>query len=254
MPMPRRRFFIPRDRIRDGAAVLTPDQAHHLRTVLRLQPGEEVELFDGEGSSYSGRIEFRGARTEIGALTKVEHPDISRRPLVLAAALIKADRFEWMLQKGTELGVDRFVPLETRFSAIHIPAERWDARRQRWQRIVTEASKQSRRLTVPGLDAPLEWAAFLASPEFASYARFMLYEEAVERLKVVPSGPDGVLLCVGPEGGWEDAEARAAQAEGFHLVSIGSGILRAETAALAAISVFQFLTDLRSREPGAGSQ
>jgi 16S rRNA (uracil1498-N3)-methyltransferase len=243
MPMPRRRFYIPRDRIRDGVAVLTPDQAHHLRAVLRLQPGEEVELFDGEGRSYSGRIEFRGADTEIGALAKVEHADTSRSNLVLAAALIKGDRFEWVLQKGTELGVDRFLPLETRFSTIHIPEERWEARRQRWQRIVTEASKQSRRLTVPRLDAPLKWETLLASPEFESHARFMLHEKAAERLKSVPPGPDGVLLCVGPEGGWEDAETCAAEQGGFHLVSIGTGILRAETAALAAISVFRFLLD-----------
>ncbi len=243
MLMPRRRFFISRDRIRDGVAVLTPDQAHHLRTVLRLQPGDEVELFDGEGRGFSGKIAYRGARTEISELAEIEHTESPRRTLVLAAALIKADRFEWMLQKGTELGVDRFVPLETRFSSIRIPAARLDERRQRWQRIVTEASKQCRRLTVPLLDLPIRWEAFLALHEFASFAKFMLYEQASERLKTSPSGPEGVLLCVGPEGGWEDAEVRAAEHAGFRQVGMGARILRAETAALAAVSVFQFLLD-----------
>ncbi len=211
-------------------------------------------MFDGEGHSYSGRIEFRGSNTEVGDLTKLDRAVAPRGNLWLAAALVKSDRFEWVLQKGTELGVDRFLPLETRFSKIHIPAERWESRRQRWQRIVTEAAKQSRRLTVPTLDAPLKWDAFLASSELATFARFMLYEKASERLKAVPVVSAGVLLCVGPEGGWEQAEAHDAEREGFRLVSIGSGILRAETAALAAVSVFQFLMDLRNREPEARSQ
>ncbi len=243
MPMPRRRFFIPRDSIRGGVAVLTPDQVHHLRTVLRLQSGDEVELFDGEGHSFSGKISYRGKHTEIRGLAEIEHPETSRRTIVLAAALIKADRFEWMLQKGTELGVDRFVPLETRFSTIRIPAVKLYERRQRWQRIVTEASKQCRRLTVPLLDTPVCWEAFLALPDFAAFARYMLYEQASERLKTIPPGSVGVLLCVGPEGGWEDAEVREAENAGFRSVGMGARILRAETAALAAVSVLQFLLD-----------
>jgi 16S rRNA (uracil1498-N3)-methyltransferase len=243
--MPRRRFFIPQDRIQDGIAVLTPDQAHHLRTVLRLQAGEEVELFDGEGLSFSGKIEYQGANTHIGALKKLEQIEARKSTLVLASALIKADRFEWMLQKGTELGVDQFVPLLTRFAAVHIPGARLDARLERWRRIVMEASKQSRRLTVPKIHTPLPWDDFLASQEYAVYARFMLYEKASERIRAIPSIKDCVLLCVGPEGGWEDSEAQAAANAGFKLTSMGSRILRAETAALAAVSIFQFLLDQR---------
>jgi 16S rRNA (uracil1498-N3)-methyltransferase len=239
--MSRRRFFIPQDRIQDGSAVLTPDQAHHLRAVLRLRAGEEVELFDGEGRSFSGKIEYRGTDIHVGALEKLELQRESRCSFVLAPALIKADRFEWILQKGTELGVDEIVPLETHFAAVHIPASRLESRLKRWQRIVTEASKQSRRLTVPKIQAPLPWEALLASPEYAACARFMLYEKAGERMRKAPPDLDRVLLCVGPEGGWEASEAQAAEQAGFQLVNLGSRILRAETAALAAISIFQFL-------------
>jgi 16S rRNA (uracil1498-N3)-methyltransferase len=239
--MPRRRFFIPRDRIQDGIAVLTPDQAHHLRAVLRLRAGEEVELFDGEGRSFSGTIEYRGTEIHIGALEKLDLQGEGSGSFVLAPALIKFDRFEWILQKGTELGVDEFIPLETRFAAVHIPASRREARFERWQRIVTEASKQSRRLTVPKIHTSLRWEAFLASAEYAACARFMLYEKAEERIRTAPPGLDRVLLCVGPEGGWEASEARAAEQAGFRLINLGSRILRAETASLAAISIFQFL-------------
>jgi len=243
--MPRRRFFVPKDRIRDGIAVLAPDQAHHLRAVLRLQPGEEVELFDGEGFSYSGKVEYRGADTHIGTIKKLEQLEACKNTLVLAPALIKTDRFEWMLEKSTELGVNQFVPLQTRFAKVHIPGARLAARLERWQRIVTEASKQSRRLTVPKIQAPVTWDKFLASQEYAVYARFMLYEKASERISALPAIKDRMLLCVGPEGGWEDSEAQAARNAGFKLISMGSRILRTETAALAAVSIFQFLLDQR---------
>ncbi len=241
--MPRRRFFVPRDRIQDGVAILTPDQAHHLRTVLRLQAGDEVELFDGEGLSFSGKIEYRGANTQIGTLKQLDQIDARQSALVLAPALIKTDRFEWMLEKTTELGVNQFVPLQTRFAAVHVPGARLTARLERWQRIVTEASKQSRRLTVPKIHAPLPWEEFLASEEYAVYSRFMLYEKASERIHTTPTTGERVLLCVGPEGGWEDSEAQAAEGGGFRLVSMGSRVLRAETAAVAAVSIMQFLLE-----------
>jgi 16S rRNA (uracil1498-N3)-methyltransferase len=241
--MPRRRFFISRDRIRDAGAVLPPDQAHHLRDVLRLRAGEEVELFDGEGAGFLGKIEFLGPEIRIGSLKKIEPREERGGSFVLAAALIKADRFEWMLQKATELGVDEVVPLETKFSVVRIPRERIPSRLERWQRIVTEASKQCRRRTVPVIHPPTPWNAFLASREYADSTRFMLYEQATERIPTVPSPASRVLLSVGPEGGWEASEASAAELAGFQLVYMGSRILRAETAALAAVAIFQFLRE-----------
>lgn len=241
--MSRRRFFIPPDRIQDGIAVLTPDQAHHLRDVLRLRAGDEIELFDGEGLSFCGKIECHGPEIHIGSLKKLDPPGERNSSFVLAAALIKPDRFEWMLQKGTELGVDQFLPLETRFTTVRIQQPRLEARLERWQRILREASKQCRRQTVPRIQRPISWDAFLASPEHANCSRFMLHEKASNRPKPTLPMMDRVLLCVGPEGGWDTSEARAAEQAGFQLVSMGARILRAETAALAAVSIFQFLLD-----------
>jgi len=213
-----------------------------LRDVLRLGTGEEVELFDGEGLSYSGRVECHGTEIHIGSLKRLKPAEKRKTSLVLAAAIIKADRFEWMLQKGTELGVDQFLPLETRFSCVRIPAAKLEARLERWQRIIREACKQSRRLTIPRVHLPLPFSDLVASQEYAACARFMLHEKAPQRLKVViPSDP--VLLCVGPEGGCDATEVRAAEQAGFRVISMGSRIMRAETAALAAVAVFQFLLE-----------
>jgi 16S rRNA (uracil1498-N3)-methyltransferase len=241
--MPRRRFFIPQDRIRDGAAVLTPDEAHHLRDVLRLRAGEEVELFDGEGLGYTGKVECSGMEICIGSLSRLEPSEQRQAPLVLAAALIKPDRFEWMLQKGTELGVHRFLPLKTRFTTVRIPQTKLEARQERWRRIVREAAKQSRRFIVPEVLRPIAWADLVASPEYRTYARFMFHERASERLEARALAGEPLLLCVGPEGGWDNSESQAAERTGFRLISMGSRILRAETAAIAAVAVFQFLRE-----------
>ena len=245
--MPRRRFFIPRNQIQGGIAILTPDQAHHLRTVLRLGTGEDVELFDGEGNAYSGRIESRDAEVRIGGLAPLELAQPPGTALVLATAIIKQDRFEWILQKGTELGVSRFLPLVTRFTAAHIPAARVEARMHRWQRIVREACKQSRRLTVPDIQTPVTFDQLLTEPEYSAFSRIMLHEHAPERLKRDSAAGDSVLLCVGPEGGWDTRETEAAAHAGFDLASLGSGILRAETACLAAVAILQFLLEDRQR-------
>ena len=241
--MPRRRFFVPQKLEQNGIAVLTPDQAHHLRIVLRLRAGEEVELFDGTGLSYSGIIQSRGAVIRIGPLREVALPEAPRTALALAAALIKPDRFEWILQKGTELGVERFLPLETAFSTVRIPQARLGARMERWQRIVREACKQSRRVTIPEVHFPMPLAALLTAPEYAAHVRFMLYEKASERLTAGLKPGNPALLCVGPEGGWDATEVHAAEDAGYRIVGMGTRVLRAETAALAALAIFQFLLE-----------
>jgi 16S rRNA (uracil1498-N3)-methyltransferase len=241
--MPRRRFYISRDRIRDSGALLPPDQAHHLRDVLRLHAGEEVEVFDGEGAGFLGNIEFLGTEIRIGSLKKIESREAGSGRFVLAAALIKTDRFEWMLQKATELGIDELVPLVTKYSVIRVPAERIPSRLERWHRIVTEASKQCDRLTVPMVHPPVPWHEFLASGVHAGCVKFMLYEKATARIPNALASSGRILLSVGPEGGWDASEARAAELADFQLVRMGTRILRAETAALAAVAIFQHLRE-----------
>jgi 16S rRNA (uracil1498-N3)-methyltransferase len=237
--MARRRFFVPQDSIRDGMAILPADQSHHLRHVLRIGNGEAVEIFDGKGCGYVGEVELRGSGVCICGLQSLPVRESSLR-LILAAALIKSAKFEWMLQKATELGVDEIVPLNTRMSDLKIPAGKIAFRLDRWDRIVKEASKQSRRFTAPQLHAPVNFPDFLSSESFAACVRFLFYEKAQE-LWQPNSGmlSNGVVLCIGPEGGWDDSEIEQAKDAGCRIFGLGPRILRAETAAVATLSILQ---------------
>jgi 16S rRNA (uracil1498-N3)-methyltransferase len=237
--MARRRFFVPRDSIRDGIAILPADQAHHLRHVLRIVNGEAVEIFDGKGCGYVGEVELRGSGVCICRLQSLPVRESSLR-LILAAALIKSAKFEWMLQKATELGVDEIVPLITRMSDLQFPAGKTALRLDRWDRIVKEASKQSRRFTAPQVHAPVKFSDFLSAESFAACARFLFYEKAQELWQPDSSAiSNGVVLCIGPEGGWDGSEVELAKESGYRIFGLGPRILRAETAAIAALAIIQ---------------
>lgn len=240
--MTRKRFFLPRERIRNGIATLPPQQAHHLRHVLRVPPGSEVELFDGCGGIYRGSVEFQGTRVRVVSLRKVDTSPEPRPHLTLGAALIKPDRFELILEKGTELGVDEFVPLRTRFCNVRIPESRVDERMQRWERIVQEACRQCGRASVPAVARPSEFSGFLEENRSLG-SGFLLYEHGAQCRPLRLPQNERIVLCVGPEGGWDEAEVRAAEDSGWEVFRLGSTILRAETAAIAAVALFRFGAD-----------
>ena len=160
--------------------------------------------------------------------------------VLLAASLIKSSKFEWILQKATELGVQEIIPLKTRRSDIEIPEGRIAGRLQRWDRIVMEASKQCRRSSAPRIHEPQAFPDFLSMEEISSCARFMLYEKASDPWHPEPRRLlEGVVLCIGPEGGWEDGEVEQAKTAGWEIFSLGPWILRAETAAIVAVALLQ---------------
>ena len=238
--MTRRRFYVPARNISADTAVLPPEQAHHLRDVLRLSVGDQVELFDGQGNGYTGIITDNSREVRVGRLKREVSSPIARPRLTLAAALIKPDRFEWMLQKATELGADEFIPLTTRFTNVHISGQRLEGRLQRWKRIVTEAARQCGRQDVPDVLPPVEFARFLEDGRLTPLSRFILFE-GVPRLSIPDwTGPGGALLCIGPEGGWDQSELDAAASAGFQVFNLGQSILRSETAAIAAVALFRF--------------
>ena len=220
-------------------AELPREELHHLRQVLRLREGDEVEIFDGQGNGYSGKIEGGRTKTCIGSLQSLPSTREAPIELVLALALAKASQFEWILQKATELGVWEFRPLLTHFCDVRIAESKIEARLERWQRIVREAAKQCGRFAVPRVCRPQRFVDFLPAADFASEARFIFYEKAAQVWKAEPSRRR-LLLCIGPEGGWERAEIDAAAQAQFRVFSLGPRILRAETAALAALAIVQF--------------
>lgn len=244
--MTRRRFYVPRDLIREGRATLPPIQAHHLRDVLRMHSGDIVEIFDGAGSGYSGEVEVRGSEVFVRALKSIPSPE-SPFHLTLAAALIKTTKFEWMLEKATELGVDQIIPLQTRLSEMRIPCDRMTSRLERWRRIVREASRQSVRFTEPRISEPRDFSEFVASQEFSGCTKVLFCEKSDEPCQLNGAVSDQILLCIGPEGGWEPGEVERAGEAGFRICGLGPRVLRAETAAIAALSIIQHQIQLLGR-------
>ncbi len=163
------------------------------------------------------------------------------RHVALAPALIKLDRFEWMLEKATELGVSEFIPILTRRCNIRIPRHRIEERWQRWNRIIAQASRQCGRSDLPLVGKPMEFEVFLRS-SLAPPARLLLFEGAARLLGAGLTAIASVLLCIGPEGGWDPEEVEAAAAAGFEAFSLGPSILRSETAAIAAAALFLLRT------------
>lgn len=233
----RRRFFV--DEFQDNRAVMQGEAAHHLGRVLRAQPGQLYELSDGT-RVWLGRIETV-SRDAVDFSLLEELP--SYHPAVettLLLSVVKFDSFEWALEKATELGVTRIVPLASGRSEKALLAA-VAKRADRWKKLLLEASQQSRRVQVPILGA-------LAKPE-AAFAFFnqglrIFLSEAPEtkpmREILRDQKTDTAVLAIGPEGGWTDAEFAAARAAHFQDASLGRLILRAETAVVASLAALNF--------------
>lgn len=228
------RFYI-LDRLSPNASGrLSAEQARQAGKVLRLRPGDEIVVFDGTGSEYTGTLAEADRDGWEFATDEGRWPEREPRlRLTVGIALIRNERFELAVQKLTELGVTRIVPLAAERSVIsYSDARRWHNRRARLERIVIEAAEQSERVTLPDLDAPLTVSEFLGrNAEMDIIA-------LVERTGTTPLGairPGGqVALMIGPEGGWAPREVEQIGAAGATLANMGALILRAETAAIVA--------------------
>jgi 16S rRNA (uracil1498-N3)-methyltransferase len=238
----RRRFFV--EQFEDGAATLRGDAAEHLGRVLRAEPGQLYELSDGE-QVWLGRVESVGMlkrgenRVEFSLIEPVAVVESKLRTELLIA-LVKFDRFEWCLEKATELGVAAIQPIAAARSekALVAAAEK---RHSRWEKILVESAQQSRRLRAPVLGAGV--AAEKAFAATTAETKVMLSERAdAEPLRNVLRGvtSNSVALAIGPEGGWTDAEFGAARATGFLEASLGDLILRTETAVISGLAVLNF--------------
>jgi 16S rRNA (uracil1498-N3)-methyltransferase len=233
---------------------LTSDEARHLLDVLRLRRGDEAFVFDGEGREYRCVVAEAGrGRALLEVCEEVE----ALRPhsplgLALCVALLKGEKFDLVVQKATELGVTRIVPVVTRFADVRIK-EKGDAERRvsRWKRIALEAVKQSGRAGLPEIPGPMPFASVIESEPAEPYACRLFFSEREGRgldlvLKECPSKLKSVTALVGPEGGWADEELEQARLGGWSIVTLGGRTLRAETAAIVVTALLQHLCgDLR---------
>lgn len=220
---------------------LVAEEFHHLAHVLRLKSGAEVEVFDGEGTLAVGiltAVKKRHAEIEIVSSEYHERP--ARAAITLAPAIAKGDRFEWLIEKCTELGVDQIAPaLYTR--SVKLGKNPRIVRR--WRYIAVTASKQSRRLYVPTIEPPQEPAAILKEMEGENGEKKIFFGDFAGGAfsDLVNHITTNVIVFIGPEGGWTEPEKELFLQHGGGAVRLGETVLRIETAALAfAVLLCQF--------------
>lgn len=249
--MTRRRFYASASAFSEdrNSLKLGWEEARHLRDVLRLREGDEVYVFDGEGHEFQCAVVESArdfARLKVVAETPPAKPE-SHLDLTLAIALLKGEKFDLVVQKATELGVKKIIPLATERADLHFRDLKDSAKRvTRWQRIAIEAAKQSGRALVPRVSEVVSFDSLVADE---TSARIMFSErdgaplsEAIQEKK----GEQSVLALVGSEGGWSDEEIDKAKKAGWKIITLGGRILRAETAAIVVATLLQnHLGDLR---------
>jgi len=228
--MARRRFFVPE--IRGGTATLAGDEAHHLTRVLRVEKGQKYEISDNREVWLA---EVEAARRDLVTFRMLERVEATEPPsrMVVYVALIRFERIELLVEKATELGVERivFFAAERSEKGLDRAAPK---RLERWRRIAREASEQSRRVRLPEIGGLMAFQEALDTAD----GRLLLLDETPAGTPLLATLPaDRVSLLVGPEGGWTDRERALAHEAGWRSVSLGPSILRAETAAIAALAV-----------------
>lgn len=239
--MSRRRLFVAADRLSGGRVVLTGDEHRHVARVLRARPGDALTLFDGAGTEIEARILTVGPREaelELGA-RRTDGAAAAAVAITLLVAVPRGERMDWLVQKTTELGVARIVPVSTARSVARPEA----ARRPRWEKIAQEAARQCGRADVPRIDDPLDLAVALAATDLPP-RRLALWEGERTRslgaaLAEDQAAATPVAILIGPEGGFAAEEVAAAERAGFAAVGLGPRILRVETAAVVAVALVQ---------------
>jgi 16S rRNA (uracil1498-N3)-methyltransferase len=234
------RIYIPPERIGAAEISLQSREARYILAVLRLGPGDEVTVFDGEGREYRTALfdDYEG-----GVYLSIQEELNSEREspvrITLGQGLLKGEKMKFVIQKATELGVDRIIPLVSFRSIPLVEGERETLRIERWRRIAQEAAKQCGRTVVPEVATIHELGDFLSQGEGTG---LILWEgeptplrEVIE--KIDPKG--GITLLIGPEGGFSEEEVSTAQGSGFLVAGLGQRILRAETASLSVLSILQ---------------
>jgi 16S rRNA (uracil1498-N3)-methyltransferase len=231
-----RRFFAPPQNFHAKTVTLSADETKHLRNVLRLGSGDEVAVFDGIGGEYLCQVIISGKHfAELSVVERIEpqSPE-STLDLTLAVAVLKHDRFDLVVQKAVELGVNRLVPLEVaRFDVRAADALK---RSGRWKRIAMEATKQCGRARLIDIGVPVKLTDVINAADPAATVMFSEREGGA-----LPSSfaGRGLTAVIGPVGGWDDGELQAAKARSIPIATLGGRVLRAETAAIAIAAVLQ---------------
>lgn len=216
---------------------LWDDAAHHVGKVLRMQSGELLQLFNGDGCNYAATITEVGKKQLWVEILSVEaNPVESPLHIHLGQDISRGDRMDFAIQKAVELGVSAITPLFTERCGVKLDAERAEKKREQWQKIVISACEQSGRSVVPVVHPLVGLDKWLAEPDNCLKLTLDPWTDATIK-GLAPTAR--LRLVIGPEGGFSDAEVTATSAAGFQPVRLGPRVLRTETAALTAIAALQ---------------
>ena len=241
-----RHFFIePSPGLNSLVAIRQPE-AHHIKNVLRLKPGDRIRLFDGAGFEYEAVIRKMSAtKVDVEILSKVRATLRSGPKIMVAQAFLKEKKMDDLVRKLCELGVAKWIPFFSRRSIPRPNASRLAGRRRRWQRIAAEALKQCRRVDLPEITEALSFEAVLDVGKTCDLNIVFWENESSPINSGIGSNEkppiNKILLMLGPEGGFTHQEIQMAEHSGFVVAGLGPRILRAETATLAAVTLVQYL-------------
>ncbi|GAA6183428.1 MULTISPECIES: 16S rRNA (uracil(1498)-N(3))-methyltransferase [Aliiglaciecola] len=232
------RIYHPDLLIVDQIIDLTPDAANHIVSVLRLNEGHPLVLFNGDGNEYSAELvtaKKRQAKVLIDAKLSINVE--STLNIHLGQGVSRGDRMDMAIQKAVELGVTEITPLITERCGVKLSAERWEKKCQQWQKLIISACEQCGRNQIPTLHPCTsihEW-----TKQSTTQLRLTLHPRAEKSIKHLSIPSSGVKLLIGPEGGFTESEIYATEQVGFQTVQMGPRVLRTETAAIAAIAALQ---------------
>ena len=245
------RFFV--ERANEHTAVISGTDAHHLRAVLRLRPGDALTVIDKTGQAFQAElVSYEAETAQVRLLAPEQLLREAKLPVYLVQGIAKGEKMDWIIQKAVELGVTGIIPLDASRSIVKLAAEKEQSRRQRWQRIAVEAAKQCCRLQVPEIFPVSKLSeTWTLLPSGCSC---LLCDEAAAQGEALPGlkhelrtllSPSALALFVGPEGGFSREEVLTATGQGAQRVSLGPRVLRTETAAIAGVTMVMYeLADL----------
>jgi 16S rRNA (uracil1498-N3)-methyltransferase len=244
------RFFLRQSAVEQDRATITGPELNHLRRVLRLRPGDSVVLFDNAGWEHEGIIRsLSEERGDIEITRSYQKDNESPLKITLALGLTKGEKMDLVVEKATELGVHTIVPFVSSYTVPKLNEAKAAQRTARWRKIAVSAAKQCGRVRIPEILALTEFRDFVQSASRDALRLFLWEKESQQRFSELENSEKTVgeiTLVIGPEGGFSAQESTLALEHGFKPVRFGPRILRAETAAIAALSAVQLLWgDLR---------
>ena len=226
---------------------MTKEQTHHIRRVMRMQQGDVIRVADNSGRVLLAEVEYHQEEAAARVVREVRDRSRTSVELILAQGMIKGEKWDYLLQKSAELGVAEIIPFVSSRCVVKIKDEKSEKKIVRWNKILSEACEQCKRSTLVRLQPP---CTFSQLSQIDADLRLIAYEDAdckserlCEVLRAHPS-PKRVLMVVGSEGGFSADEVEALTASGFHRVSLGGRILRAETAAISLLNSIEFYYDM----------